>query len=123
LSEASVTFSALALLGEPLTVSLADAYSDGVVWFAIDGSDDCYALVCIDGRKGSPTQNRLFEGARHPKKGGRLLELGAAEEGTVISLVSKWLDSAEPRQLGLTEYGWERIRDSLLRYGEPVVDR
>jgi hypothetical protein len=121
-TEASLTLSPLALLAEPLSVSIADAYSDGVVWFAIDGSDDRDALVYIDGRKASPTRNRMFEGARHPRRGGRLIELGAADEGIVIALVSKWLDSAEPRKLGLTEHGWELIRDSLLRYGEPALD-
>jgi len=47
------------------------------------------------------------------------VELGSEEEGTVIPVISKWLDSAEPRQLGLTEYGWERIRDAIVRLGEP----
>lgn len=120
--EGSVTITSLSTLGEPFVVAIADAYGDGVVWFAIDGADDRFALVYIDGRADSPTRNRLFDGAKHPKRGGQIIDLGAREEGIVISLVSKWLDSAEPRELGLTDFGWELIRDSLLRYGEPIVE-
>jgi hypothetical protein len=75
--------------------------------------------VCIDGRENSPTRNRLFQQARHPKKPGAVLvELGAPEEGVVIPLLSKYLDSGGPKALGLTEYGWELAREILLRFGE-----
>jgi hypothetical protein len=115
----------IADLGSRVKVRFADAYSvrDWTVWFSlIDGSDGV-VHVCIDGFAGSPTQHRLFEGARHPRKpGAALVELGSEEEGIVIPLVSTWLDSAEPRQLGLTEYGWERIRDAVTRLGEPSGD-
>jgi hypothetical protein len=114
----------VSLLGDSPRVAIADAYGDGTVWFAIDGSEDTFALVCIDGRQDSPTRHRLFDQAKHPRKTGAvLLDLGATEEGIVVPLVSRWLDSAEPHKLGLTEYGWELIRDSLLRLGEPIVAR
>ena len=29
--------------------------------------------------------------------------------------------SGSPKSLGLTEYGWELIRDALLRLGEPII--
>jgi hypothetical protein len=112
----------VSLLGDSPRVTLADAYGDGTVWFAIDGSEDTFALVCIDGRPGSPTRHRLFDQAKHPRKPRAvLLDLGAPEEGLVVPLVSRWLDSAQPRELGLTEYGWELIRDSLLGLGEPII--
>jgi hypothetical protein len=114
----------VSLLGDSPRVAIADAYGDGTVWFAIDGSEDTFARVCIDGRQDSPTRHRLFDQAKHPRKPGAvLLDLGAPEEGIVVPLVSRWLDSAEPRKLGLTEYGWELIRDALLRLGEPIVAR
>jgi hypothetical protein len=76
--------------------------------------------VCIDGRKNSPTRYRLFEQARHPNQpGAALVELGAPEEGIVIPLLSKYLDSGGSKALGLTEYGWELAREILLRFGEP----
>jgi hypothetical protein len=50
-----------------------------------------------------------------------LVELGALEEGIVIPLLSCYLDSHGPKASGLTEYGWELARETLLRYGEPTV--
>ena len=112
----------VSLLGDSPRVAIADAYGDGTVWFAIDGSEDTFALVCLDGRQDSPTRHRLFDQAKHPRKPGAvLLDLGAPEEGIVVPLVSRWLDSAEPRKLGLTEYGWQLIRNALLRLGEPII--
>jgi hypothetical protein len=117
-------FCPVSLLRHSLRVDLADAYGDGTVWFALEDSKGHYAVVCIDGREGSPTQYRMFDRARHPRKPGAvLLELGSSEEGIIIPLVSKWLDSAPPRELGLTEYGRELIRDTLLRFGEPAGKR
>jgi hypothetical protein len=49
--------------------------------------------------------------------------LGAPEEGIVVPLLSHYLDSGGPRALGLTEYGWELARETLLRLGEPIVPR
>ena len=49
------------------------------------------------------------------------MELGAPEEGIVIPLLSRYLDSHGPKAAGLTEYGWELARETLLRYGEPIV--
>jgi hypothetical protein len=50
-----------------------------------------------------------------------LVELGAEEEGIVVPLLSRYLDSGGPKALGLTEYGWELARETLLRLGEPAV--
>ncbi len=36
-------------------------------------------------------------------------------------MLSRWLDSGGPRELGLTEYGKERIQAALLRLGEPLA--
>jgi hypothetical protein len=47
-----------------------------------------------------------------------LVELGALEEGIVIPLLSKYLDSGGPKALGLTEHGWELAKETLLRFGE-----
>lgn len=106
-----------ALNGSARVVS-ADAYGDGTVWFAFEDADGHYATVCIDGRRGSPTRYRLFDMARHPKEATAvLLELGCAEEGIVIPLISRWLDSAPPRVLGLHDVGWELLRDTLTRIG------
>jgi hypothetical protein len=46
-----------------------------------------------------------------------LLELGATEEGVVIPLVSRWLDSSSLRVLGLLDVGWGLLRDTLIRIG------
>ncbi len=111
----------LSLVGS-LRVTLVDGYGDGTVWFAIEDSGSGGATLCIDGRERSPTRHRLFDLARHPQKPGAvLLELGGPEEGIVVPLVSRWLDSARPRELGLTEFGWEMVRDALLRLGTPVA--
>jgi hypothetical protein len=111
----------VSLLGESPKVHLADLYGDGTVWFALKDSEGHFAQVCIDGREGSPTRYRMFDQARHPRKPAAvLMELGSPEEGIIIPLVSKWLDSAPPRELGPTEYGWELIRDALLGFGQPA---
>ena len=49
-----------------------------------------------------------------------MVDLGAPEEGIVVPLLSKYLDSGGPKALGLTEYGWELARETLLHLGEPV---
>jgi hypothetical protein len=114
--------SPVSILGDSPRVQLADAYGDGTVWFSLKDSEGHYAIVCIDGRQGSPTRYRLFDQARHPRQPGAvLLELGAPEEGVVVPLISRWLDSAEPHKLGYSEFGWELMRDTLLRLGEPSV--
>jgi hypothetical protein len=74
--------------------------------------------VCIDLRQDSPTRNRLFEGGRHPRKSGAtLIELGSEQEGIIIPLLSRYLDSDEARKQ-LTEYGFELFQDALIRYGD-----
>ena len=110
--------SPVSTLGDSARVVLADAYSDGTVGFAFEDAEGGYAVVCIDGRQGSPTRHRLFDMARHPKLAAAvLLELGAAEESIVIPLVSRWLDSAPPPVLGLHDVGWKLFRDALIRIG------
>ena len=97
-----------------------DVYGVGTVWFALEDSQECRAHVCIDGRKTSLTRNRLFDGARHSNDSAALLlDLGEHEEGLVVPIISQWLDSGTPRALGLNEYGWELIRDAVVRIGEP----
>ena len=114
--------SPISTLEGTIHVVLADAYGDGTVWFALEDSNARRTHVCIDGRKLSPTRNRLFEAARHPSMtDATLVELGADEEAVVVPLISNWLDSAVPEALGLNEYGWGIIRDGLLRLGEPSV--
>jgi len=111
--------SAIKSLNESVTVQGGDAYGDGTVWFSIQDSTGRVAHVCIDGREGSETRFRLFDRARHPKAADAvLIDLGAPEEGTVVSLVSTWLESGTPKELGLTEYGWDLIRGTLYRIGE-----
>jgi hypothetical protein len=96
-----------------------DAYGDGTIWAWIKDGQGCCTEVCIDGRRGSPTRHRLFEHARHPRKAGAILiDLGAPEEGIIVPLLSRWLDSGEPQKLGLTERGKEIIQEGLLRLGE-----
>lgn len=111
-------WSPISTLGNSIRVILADRYGNGTVWFSFENSEGVHATVCIDGRNGRPTKHRLFDQARHPSRPGAvLLELGGEEERIVVPLVSRWLDSAVPHKL--TEYGWELIRDSLVRLGEP----
>jgi hypothetical protein len=96
-----------------------DAYGDGTIWAALEDGQGRYTHVCIDGRRGSPTRHRLFERARHPRQqAAALIGLGAPEEGVIVPLLSRWLDSDEARQF-LTEAGKEIIQAGLLRLGEP----
>ena len=108
----------LAELDAPIQLVLADIYPDGTVWFALTDPKNRRAHVCIDGREASSTRHRLFDRVRHPKKPGAvLIDLGAIEEGIVVPLVSRWLDSGTPKALGLHEYGWEIFRDALIHIG------
>ncbi len=112
--------SPLRSLNEFITVQICDAYGDGTVWFSLQDSNSRLAHVCIDGREGSQTRFRFFDGARHPNgANAAIIDLGTVEEGVVVSLVSKWLDSGSPEDLGLNEYGWQLIRGTLSRIGEP----
>lgn len=109
-------------LSGSIRIVLVDAYGDGTVWFAFEDSNGRRARACIDGRARSHTRNRLFDGVSHPNdSNATLLELGGSEESIVVPLVSQWLDSGPPQTLGLTEYGWEQIRDALVRLGDPGV--
>jgi hypothetical protein len=109
-------------LGPTMRVATADCFDDGTVCFLIRGSQNQITSVCIDGRKGSPTRHRLFQQARQPwQPTAVLIELGAPEEGIVVPLISRWLDSDEAKCL-LSELGLRLLRDALLRLGEPDID-
>jgi hypothetical protein len=108
-------------LGEGLRVEWVDFYGDHTMHACISDEAGQRTEICINGRKNSPTRYRLFQQGRHPNKPGAVLvELGAPEEGIVIPLLSHYLDSHGPKASGLTEYGWELARETLLRYGEPT---
>jgi hypothetical protein len=109
-------------LGNGLRVEWIDFYGDLTMHACITDEAGRRTAICIDGRKGSPIRYRLFLQGRHPNKPGAVLvELGAAEEGIVIPLLSRYLDAHGPKAAGLTEHGWELARDTLLHYGEPGV--
>jgi hypothetical protein len=111
-------------LGTGLRVEWVDFYSDLTMLAFISDEAGQRTVVCIDGRRNSPTRYRLFQQARHPRQPEAcLVELGSEEEGIIIPLLSKYLDSGGPKVLGLTEYGWELARETLVRYGEPAVPR
>ncbi|MCI0638892.1 MAG: hypothetical protein L0Y72_05215 [Gemmataceae bacterium] len=106
-------------LGKRLRVEWVDFYGDLTMHACISDETGQRTEVCIDGRKNSPTRYRLFQQARHPRQAGAaLVDLGALEEGIVVPLLSKYLDSGEPKALELTECGWELARETLLRLGE-----
>ena len=108
-------------LGERLRVEWVDFYGDLTMHARLSDDAGQRTEVCIDGRTNSPTRYRLFQQARHPgQPGATMVELGAPEEGIVVPLLSKYLDSGGPKALGLTEYGWELARETLLHLGEPV---
>ncbi len=101
-----------------LRVAFVDAYRDGTVHAWLEDEHGRGTEVCIDGRKNSPTRYRLFEQARHPSKPGAvLIDLGAVEEGIVIPLMSRWVDSDEARKW-FTPYAFELVRETLLRLGD-----
>src|SRR5438067_1629283 len=109
-------------LGMGSRIEWVDFYGDCTMHAGISDWAGQRTAICIDGRKTSPTLYRLFHQARHPNKPGAVLvDLGAPEEGIVIPLLSRYLDSHGPKASGLTEYGWELAREILLRYGEPTV--
>jgi hypothetical protein len=109
-------------LGKRLRVEWVDFYGAHTMHACLSDDAGQRTEVCIDGRTNSPTRYRLFQQARHPcQPGAALVELGAQEEGIVVPLLSKYLDSGGPKALGLTEYGWELARETLLHLGEPVV--
>jgi hypothetical protein len=109
-------------LGKDLRVEWVDFYGDLTMHACIVDGEGQRTQVCIDGRASSPTRYRLFQQARHPRQpGASLVELGAPEEGIVVPLLSCYLDSGGPKALGLTEYGWELAKETLLRLGEPIV--
>ncbi len=110
-------------LGKGLRIEWIDFYGDHTMYACISDEAGQRTEICIDGRMNSPTRYRLFQQARHPNvPGAALVELGAPEEGIVIPLLSEYLDSGGPKALGLTEYGWELAKETLLRFGEPKRD-
>jgi hypothetical protein len=104
-------------LDEGIEIALVDAYGDGTVWAKLVDRRSRVAYACIDGRLGSETRFRLFDGDRYPAKPGTvLIDLGAEEEGLFISLVSRWIDTEPPRH-HLNEFGLELVRNALLHVG------
>ena len=109
-------------LGKGLRVEWVDFYGDLTMHACLSDAAGQRTAVCIDGRSNSPTCYRLFQQAQQPRQpGATLVELGAPEEGIVVPLLSKYLDSGGPKALNLTEYGWELARETLLHLGEPFV--
>jgi hypothetical protein len=109
---------AVADLIPPFQLILADCYSDGTVWFRVEDGGGRTTCVCIDGREGSRTRYRLFDGSRHPGHPGvRLLELGGVEEGVLVPLISEWVSS--PEFAILPAVGRELFLATFNRYGEP----
>src|SRR4051794_11586405 len=103
----------VAALGPGLRVEWVDCYGDRTMTACITDGEGRTTHVCIDDRAGSPTRHRLFQQARHPRQEGAVLvDLGSVEEGIVVPLISRWLDSATPKELGLTEVGWEWAREA-----------
>ena len=93
----------IAALGNSVRVRLFDRYGnwdDGfLLWWAVEDDHGQRTYVGLDDRKGSPTRYRLFEGVRHPGKDGCVwITLGSVEEGVVVPLISRWLDSSEAWQ-------------------------
>jgi hypothetical protein len=115
-------FMPVTALGRVLRVEWVDFYSRHTITACIADDEGRRTFVCFDGRPDSPTRNRLFQQARHPRQPGAVpVELGGPEEGIVVPLLSRWLDSAGPRALGLTDYGWELAREALLRLGDSPI--
>jgi hypothetical protein len=109
-------------LGKNLHVEWVDFYGDHTMHASIADVTEQRTAVCIDGRKDSPTRFRLFQQARHPSKPEAVLvELGAPEEGIVIPLLSRYLESHGPKAAGLTEFGWDLAHETLSRFGEPII--
>lgn len=102
-------------------VTTMDAYTH-VFWAEFEDTNGRRALICIDLRPDSPTRNRLYGNAMHPKKPRAvLLELGGEEEGVAIPLISHWLDSDAPRKNGIGEEGVELLKRSFRCLGDPIL--
>src|SRR6185295_13920976 len=87
-------------LGETVRVVLFDAsgdWDDGlVIWWALEDGDGRRAYVGLDARNSSPKRYRLFQGARNPKSPDCVwIELGSVEEGIIVPILSRHLDSPE----------------------------
>ncbi len=106
-------------LADDRRVVLVDFYGQGtVVWAAIEDSQHRRSHVCIDCRAGSPTRNRIFDRARHPAwPSAVLIELGAPEEGIIVSLLSRWCDD-EGTNREYREEGIEITRNALIHIGD-----
>jgi hypothetical protein len=123
-------FSPISSLGREVNVEWLDSYSDGTIMAALVDSKGHKTHVCIDGRRNSPTRYRLFEQARHPNQEGAILvELGSAEEGFLVSLLSRYCDSLyKPWNPGTdapreeSQMLKQLLKETLLRLGEPMIE-
>jgi hypothetical protein len=117
------------LLRDDLRIQLIDCYgtyaNGHVIWASLADGGGSQCLICFDNRPESPTCHRLFCGARHPNNpAAELLELGCEEEGVIVPLLSRWLDSQEPWESGAYPLLLkELLQEALLRVGEPVLVR
>ena len=118
----SISLSPILALDRTACVTLADCYSPSVFWAQFEDATGRRAVVCLDCRPGSPTQNRIFDQARHPnKQGAVLIELGAEAEGIAVALLSRFLDSESPTQMGLSDEFVELFQPALLHLGDPLL--
>jgi hypothetical protein len=122
--------SPISSLSREVNVEWLDGYSDGTIMAALADSQGHKTHVCIDGRRNSSTRYRLFEQARHPnQEGAILIELGSAEEGFLVPLLSRYCDSRyKPWNPGTdapreeTQMLKQLLKDTLLRLGEPIIE-
>jgi hypothetical protein len=109
-------------LDHTIQCTWVDNYSQNVFWATFQDSTGRGTHVCLDLRNDSATQSRLFEKARYPTMPEAvLLELGGEEEGIVIPLISRWLDSEEPHRVGFRAEGLDILIKGFLRVGESVA--
>lgn len=108
-------------LSDGARLRLVDAYRDGVIWALVEDALGCRTLACIDRRADGRTKNRLFEGSRRPERAeGKLVPLGAAEEGVFVCLLSQWADDFGNTVQTIQEEGFlELIQVALDEFGLP----
>jgi hypothetical protein len=82
-------------LADDAVVEWVDCYGSGVLWVALRDSQGRRTHVCVDGRDGSPTVDRLFTRGRHPNKVSAVLaDRGGADEARLIAILRRELAAA-----------------------------